>query len=127
MDKDISQPCDLFPWYFCIPISEIFVYREPLIISNSSLPRRRESSYVMSLWIPAFAGMTFLEVAYILYSLTCFYAFKYILYIKPHIPGHNMTICSAKILSLIMGLIVSYSTKSTLILRASSSSNLIPI
>jgi hypothetical protein len=46
---------------------------EPLIISNSSLPRRRESSYVKSLWIPAFAlnrawfrafvEMTFLEVA----------------------------------------------------------------
>jgi hypothetical protein len=25
---------------------------------------RRESSYVKSLWIPAFAGMTFLEVAW---------------------------------------------------------------
>ena len=25
---------------------------------------QRESSYVKSLWIPAFAGMTFLEVAY---------------------------------------------------------------
>ena len=32
----------------------------------SSLPRRRESSYVKSLWIPAFAGMTFLEAAYII-------------------------------------------------------------
>jgi hypothetical protein len=31
--------------------------------SNPSLPRRRESNYVKSLWIPAFAGMTFLEVA----------------------------------------------------------------
>jgi hypothetical protein len=37
--------------------------RDPLIIPNSSLPRRRESSYVKNLWIPAFAGMTFLEVA----------------------------------------------------------------
>jgi hypothetical protein len=36
---------------------------EPLIIPNSSLPRRRESSYLESLWIPAFAGMTFLELA----------------------------------------------------------------
>jgi hypothetical protein len=39
------------------------ILRQPLIIPNSSLPRRRESSYVESLWIPAFAGMTFLEVA----------------------------------------------------------------
>ena len=39
-------------------------YREPLIIPNLSLPRRRESSNVKTLWIPAFAGMTFLEVAY---------------------------------------------------------------
>ena len=37
--------------------------REPLIIINLSLPRRRESSDVKSFWIPAFAGMTFLEVA----------------------------------------------------------------
>jgi ATP-dependent phosphofructokinase / diphosphate-dependent phosphofructokinase len=36
--------------------------REPLIIPNLSLPRKRESSNVISLWIPAFAGMTFLEV-----------------------------------------------------------------
>jgi hypothetical protein len=28
-----------------------------------SLPRRRESSDVKGFWIPAFAGMTFLEVA----------------------------------------------------------------
>jgi len=27
--------------------------RDPLIIPNSSLPRRRESSYVKNLWIPA--------------------------------------------------------------------------
>ena len=39
--------------------------REPLIIINLSLPRRRESSDVKSFWIPAFAGMTFLEVAFI--------------------------------------------------------------
>ena len=37
--------------------------RELLIIINLSLPRRRESSDVKSFWIPAFAGMTFLEVA----------------------------------------------------------------
>jgi hypothetical protein len=37
--------------------------REPLIIINLSLPRRRESSDVKGFWIPAFAGMTFLEVA----------------------------------------------------------------
>ena len=40
--------------------------REPVIIPNLSLPRRRESSNVKSLWIPAFAGMTFLEVALII-------------------------------------------------------------
>ena len=37
--------------------------RTPLIISNLSLPRRRESGIVRSFWIPAFAGMTFLGVA----------------------------------------------------------------
>jgi len=36
--------------------------REPLIIIDLSLPRRRESSDVKGFWIPAFAGMTFLEV-----------------------------------------------------------------
>jgi len=53
--------------------------REPLIISNLSLPRRRESSNVKSLWIPAFAGMTFLEVALINRSVTGndFLAFRY--------------------------------------------------
>jgi hypothetical protein len=40
--------------------------REPLIISNSSLPSRRESSNLKPFWIPAFAGMTFLEVALII-------------------------------------------------------------
>jgi hypothetical protein len=30
--------------------------REPLIIINLSLPRRRESSNVKSFWFPAFAG-----------------------------------------------------------------------
>jgi len=29
-----------------------------------SLPRRRESSEFKGFWIPAFAGMTFLEVAF---------------------------------------------------------------
>ena len=38
-------------------------FREPLIIINLSLPLRRESSDVKSFWIPAFAGMTFLELA----------------------------------------------------------------
>jgi hypothetical protein len=42
-----------------------FDLREPLIIINLSLPRRRESSDVKSFWIPAFAEMTFLEVALI--------------------------------------------------------------
>ena len=37
--------------------------RQPLIVPNLSLPRRRESSNVKNLWIPAFAGITFLEVA----------------------------------------------------------------
>jgi hypothetical protein len=37
--------------------------REPLIIINLSLPRRPESSDIKGFWIPAFAGMTFLEVA----------------------------------------------------------------
>jgi len=40
--------------------------REPLIIHNSSLPRKRESSYIKNFWIPASAGMTFLEVALII-------------------------------------------------------------
>jgi hypothetical protein len=40
-----------------------FNLREPLIIINSSLPQKRESSDVRNFWIPAFAGMTFLEVA----------------------------------------------------------------
>jgi len=39
------------------------VIREPLIIINLSLPRRRESSKYKRFWIPAFAVMTFLEVA----------------------------------------------------------------
>jgi len=33
------------------------------IKTNLSLPRRRKSSYIKMLLIPAFAGMTFLEVA----------------------------------------------------------------
>ncbi len=37
-------------------------YWVPLIIPNPSLPRRRESSNFDWFWIPAFAGMTFLEV-----------------------------------------------------------------
>ena len=41
-------------------------FRDPLIIPNSTLPRRRESSYVKNLWIPAFAGMTLLEVTFII-------------------------------------------------------------
>jgi hypothetical protein len=43
-----------------------FDLREPLIIINLSLPRKRESSDVKHFWIPAFAGMTFLEVAFII-------------------------------------------------------------
>jgi len=44
----------------CVAIAEM---RENLlIIINLSLPRRRESSDVKRFWIPAFAGMTFLEV-----------------------------------------------------------------
>jgi len=43
-------------------------FRGLLIIINLSLPRRRESSDVKSFWIPAFAGMTFLEVALIFKS-----------------------------------------------------------
>jgi len=39
------------------------ILREPLIIINLSLPRRPESSDIKGFWIPAFAGMTFLEVA----------------------------------------------------------------
>jgi hypothetical protein len=42
------------------------IFREPLIIMNLSLPRKRESSNVKRFWIPAFAGMTFLEVTFIL-------------------------------------------------------------
>jgi hypothetical protein len=47
-----------------MPMNQIQNFREPLIIINLSLPRRRESSDVKSFWIPAFAGMTFLEVAF---------------------------------------------------------------
>jgi hypothetical protein len=45
-----------FDLYFCY-------LRDPLIISILSLPRRRESSNVKRLWVLAFAGMNFLEVA----------------------------------------------------------------
>jgi len=38
-------------------------FREPLTIPNWSIPRKRESSNVKNLWIPAFAGMTFLSEA----------------------------------------------------------------
>jgi hypothetical protein len=44
------------------PICDIRL-RDPLIIINLSLPRRRESSDVKGFWIPVFTGMTFLEVA----------------------------------------------------------------
>ena len=44
------------------PLIELNLW-EPLIIHNSSLPRKRESSYIKNFWIPASAGMTFLEVA----------------------------------------------------------------
>jgi len=55
---------------------KFLIIREPLIILNLSLRRRRESSNVKNLWIPAFAGMTFLEVAinfklHILYFIFC--------------------------------------------------------
>jgi hypothetical protein len=46
--------------------NEPYEIRKPLIIINLSLPRRRESSDVKGFWIPAFAGMTFLEAAIIL-------------------------------------------------------------
>ena len=35
--------------------------RKPLIIINSSILQKLESSDVKNFWIPAFAGMTFLE------------------------------------------------------------------
>jgi hypothetical protein len=44
-------------------LKEIIDIREPLIITNLSLPRRRESSDFKRFWIPAFAGMTLLEAA----------------------------------------------------------------
>jgi len=47
---------------------ECQILRDPLIITDSSLPRRRESSDFKDFWIPAFAGMTFLEVALIFKS-----------------------------------------------------------
>ena len=37
--------------------------REALIIINRSLSHTRESSDLKTFWIPAFAGMTFLEGA----------------------------------------------------------------
>jgi hypothetical protein len=45
-----------------LEVAEQFI-REPLIIINLSLPRRPESSDIKGFWIPACAGMTFLEVA----------------------------------------------------------------
>jgi hypothetical protein len=48
------------------PIKNGALLREPLIIINLSLPRRRESSDVKGFWIPVSTGMTFLEVALIL-------------------------------------------------------------
>jgi len=51
-----------FPLYTFFDLYLCYL-RDPLIISNLSLPRRRESSSVKSLWVPAFAGMKFLEVA----------------------------------------------------------------
>ena len=45
-------------------------FREPLIIINLLLPQMGESSDVKSFWIPAFAGMTFLEVAF-RFRITC--------------------------------------------------------
>jgi hypothetical protein len=46
-------------------IEHSYFLREPPIVINSSLPRRRESRAVETFWIPAFAGMTFLEVTLI--------------------------------------------------------------
>jgi len=45
------------------PLKESIDIRKPLIITNLSLPRRRESSDFKRFWIPAFAGMTLLEAA----------------------------------------------------------------
>jgi hypothetical protein len=45
------------------PPSSPLNLRGPLLIINLSLPSRRESSNLKPFWIPAFAGMTFLEVA----------------------------------------------------------------
>jgi hypothetical protein len=45
-----------------LEVAEQFI-REPLIIINLSLPRMPESSDIKGFWIPAFAEMTFLEVA----------------------------------------------------------------
>jgi hypothetical protein len=42
----------------------VLKFRELPIFTNSSLPRRRESRDVKRFWIPAFAGMTFSEVAF---------------------------------------------------------------
>jgi hypothetical protein len=48
------------------PKGGLYHLKEPLIIINQSLLRSIESSDIKSFWIPAFAGMTFLEVALIL-------------------------------------------------------------
>ena len=47
--------------------------REPLIIINLLLLQMGESSDVKSFWIPAFAGMTFLEVALIDWRARLYY------------------------------------------------------
>ena len=50
-------------WYFVGEyVPEKFKdFKVPLIIPHLSLPRKWESSNFHRLWIPAFAGMTFLE------------------------------------------------------------------
>ena len=50
--------------------------REPLIIINLLLPQMGESSDVKSFWIPAFAGMTFLEVALSMFSYFSSFGFR---------------------------------------------------
>jgi len=46
----------------CVEVSASDL-RVLLIITSLSIPRRRQASVVRDFWIPAFAGMTFLEVA----------------------------------------------------------------
>jgi len=67
--KFFHQPTPKFIWFFLedIDLKIKETSNNPQFVTPAPYPvrgkLRRESSNVKSLWIPAFAGMTFLEVA----------------------------------------------------------------